>query len=110
MGRAVWHGTSRPEGVSMTPPSLFELNSPVIPDSCRAADLKPGTIVSAEYGMSLVLAVEDRRWRFSENLQRRVTFRLQGTEFEYSSLFHPHQLVSTPDDAAFRRWLVGALA
>ena len=94
----------------MSASSLFELNSPVIPDSCRAADLKPGKIVSAEYGTSLVLTVEDRRLRFSENPQRRVMFRLQGTGFEYSSMFHPDQLVSTPDDAAFRRWLVGVSA
>ena len=73
--------------------------------SLQVADIEVGMIVPAELGPSLVLSIEERKWRFSENPSRRFVFRLVGTDHVYTSLLSPGWVLRTPADWAFRRWM-----
>ena len=81
------------------------LDSSTCHESVLVADIEVGMIVPGELGPSLVLSIEERKWRFSDNPSRRFVFQLVGTDHIYTSLLSPGWVMRTPSDWVFRRWM-----
>lgn len=102
--------------------ALFEMDAPAGSPSCKqslqvagaertatakkyvtVADLHLNMMVDAELGRSRVIALYRVTRRFSGKPAMRVEFEIDG--HEYTRLLNLDDVLSTPADAAFRRWL-----